>query len=209
MTAAGGLSPQAILFDLGGVLMDFGGLGRLADLTGYVQDAGLEERWVSSQWPLAYERGECTSEAFAAGIVAEWDLDLSPSEFIAEFRSWSAGPFDGAAELLHRLHGEVAMGCLSNTNPTHWQQHLDRWGLAGYFDWTFVSHELGATKPEPEIYQAVIARMEIAPEHTLFLDDRIENVIAARTHGFRAEQTRGVEQVRQAISAHFLTLLGS
>ena len=69
-----------------------------------------------------------------------------------------------------------------------------------------MSHELGAMKPEPAAYQAAIAATGLDPDRLLFLDDVAENVAAARTHGIRAEQTRGLSEVGAAIAAHLPSL---
>jgi glucose-1-phosphatase len=193
---------EVVLFDLGGVLMDFTGLRRFAVLCGMENGPELQRRWASSRWVQAFERGQCDAEAFGAGIVTDWELDLTPRDFVAEFTTWSAGPFDGSIDLLRKLHGEIPMGCLSNTNPVHWRQHLDRWGLVGYFDWTFVSHELGMMKPDPEIYQHALVVTGVQPERLLFLDDNDENVAAARELGIRSEHVRGIDEVTSALAFH-------
>ena len=198
---------DVIVFDLGGVLMDFTGLQRLSDLSGEENGPGLRSRWASSKWLQAFERGQCDSEAFGAGVVADWGLDLTPSEFIADFRSWPAGPSAGSLDLLRHLHGKIRMGCLSNTNPVHWQQHLQRWGVVRYFDWTFVSHELGMMKPDPGIYHHTIQTIGVPPERLLFLDDSDNNVTAARKLGIRSEHTTGIDEVRDAIALHFPALM--
>jgi hypothetical protein len=100
MSEASEVPRDVILFDLGGVLMDFGGLQKLADLTGEPNGPELQSRWTSSTWLQTFERGHCGIEEFAGGVVSEWGLDLSPSEFVAEFKSWSAGPFQGSVELV-------------------------------------------------------------------------------------------------------------
>ena len=183
--------------------MDFSGLQKLADLTGEENGPELRSRWTSSRWPQAFERGQCDSDAFGAGVVADWELDLTPSEFVTEFSSWPAGPFEGSVELVRHLYGKIRMGCLSNTNPVHWKQHLERWGIVGNFDWTFVSHELGMMKPDPEIYRHVIEAVGVLPERLLFLDDVEENVAAARDVGIRSEHACGIDEVKDAISLHF------
>jgi glucose-1-phosphatase len=197
---------DVILFDLGGVLMDFAGLQRLAELCGCVNGPDLRYRWASSRWLQAFERGQCDADSFGTGVVEDWGLDLTPGEFLVEFGSWPAGPFDGSVELVAGLAGRVRMGCLSNTNPLHWQQHLKRWGVVRYFDWTFVSHELGMMKPDPAIYQHVIATIGVPPDRLLFLDDSKDNVSAARDLGIRSEHVTGIEEVRQAIATHLPTL---
>lgn len=193
--------PDAIVFDLGGVLMDFAGLRCLAELSGRDDDAALRAEWVTSWWVQAFGRGTSDADAFGRGVVSDWGLELAPAEFVADFARWSAGPFAGAVELVRSLHGTIRMGCLSNTNPAHWQQHLDRWGLVDYFDWTFVSHELGMMKPDPEMFHHVIRTIGTTADRLLFLDDCDEHVQAARRSGMRAEQTRGVREVQDALES--------
>lgn len=191
--------PDAILFDLGGVLMNFGGLQRLAELSGEENGPALRSKWVTSKWVQAFERGKCDADAFGEGVVRDWGLDLTPAEFVDDFARWSAGPFEGSVELVRSLHGTIRMGCLSNTNPVHWQRHLDRWGIVDYFDWTFVSHELRMMKPDPEMFHHVIRTIGTTADRLLFLDDCNSHVQAARKLGIRAEQTRGVSEVRDAL----------
>ena len=50
MTESEAAGPDAIIFDLGGVLMDFGGLRRLAELSGEADDPALRSKWVASTW---------------------------------------------------------------------------------------------------------------------------------------------------------------
>lgn len=194
--------PEVVLFDLGGVLMDFVGLRRLAELAGEDDGPALRDRWIRSPWVGAFERGSCDADAFAAGMVQEWSLDLSPAEFMEDFRNWSAGPFPGSLDLVRGLQGTVQTGCLSNTNPAHWQQHLDRWGIVQHLDWTFTSHEMGMSKPNPAVFLHVIHALDRTPERLLFLDDAAENVRAARAVGLHAEQTRGLQEVLDALVAH-------
>lgn len=59
-----GPGPDAILFDLGGVLMNFGGLQRLAELSGEENGPALRSKWATSKWLQAFERGKCDADAF-------------------------------------------------------------------------------------------------------------------------------------------------
>ncbi|WP_375387461.1 HAD family hydrolase [uncultured Amnibacterium sp.] len=203
MSEADVAEPDVILFDLGGVLMDFGGLERLAELSGEDDGPGLRSRWIASEWVHAFERGGCGADAFARGVVNDWQLGLSPSEFLADFARWSAGPYAGSLELLRSLNGVVPMGCLSNTNRVQWQRHLDHWGLVQHFEWTFTSHELGIMKPDPAMFRHVIRTIGTTPDRLLFLDDSEEHVQAARASGMQAEHTQGLPEVLKALRSHF------
>ncbi|HXS13977.1 MAG TPA: HAD family phosphatase [Acidobacteriaceae bacterium] len=59
--------------------------------------------------------------------------------------------------------------------------------LAGFTHCTF-SHRLGIAKPDERIYRYAIAGIGEPPQATLFIDDRLENVEAARMAGLRAIQ---------------------
>lgn len=58
-----------------------------------------------------------------------------------------------------------------------------RLGLRGFFD-ALISAQLGRCKPDPAIYLAACARLGMAPQELLFVDDVPDNVIAAQALGF-------------------------
>src|SRR5580704_9548250 len=88
-----------VLFDLGGVLVDFGGVGAMRELAGIDSDDELWRRWLSSPSVRAFERGQCSAADFAAGVVDEWGIAVSPEKFLAEFSDWPRGPLAGAIDL--------------------------------------------------------------------------------------------------------------
>jgi glucose-1-phosphatase len=190
---------EIVLFDLGGVLYDPGGVGPMRELTGIGSDEDLWGRWLTCRWVRSYERGHCTAAEFAAGVVEDWNLDLSPNDFLAAFGSWPRGPFDGADTLLGEVRTVASVGCLSNTNPLHWDTHFTRWPLLHELDFRFLSFELGMVKPDPEIFAAVAAQLPAPPARVLFLDDNLVNVDAAAEAGFVARHTRGVEAAREIL----------
>ena len=51
--------------------------------------------------------------------------------------------------------------------------------LPEIFDVVVVSCELGHAKPDPEIYEATLSKLSVAPQDALFVDDRGENIAAA------------------------------
>src|SRR6478736_3991610 len=91
---------DVVLFDLGGVLIDFAGVEPMKELAGITEDDELWRRWLTCRWVRSFERGECTADEFAIGMVDDWALPLTPQEFLDEFRSWPGGPLPDAAELV-------------------------------------------------------------------------------------------------------------
>jgi putative hydrolase of the HAD superfamily len=188
-----------VLFDLGGVLIELGGVAALQELAGVVGGDELWIRWLASPWVRRFERGECSATEFSTGFVSEWELDVSPDRFLAIFRDWPIGPYPGTTELLRETQRSVPIGCLSNTNSLHWDYQFSQWPVLGLFDFRFLSFELGMVKPDEAIFQAVADRLPVGRERVLYLDDVAVNSDAARSFGFRAEQVRGIDEVRSAL----------
>ena len=191
---------EVVLFDLGGVLIDFGGVEPMKQLAGITDDDELWRRWLGCEWVRRFERGHCAPDEFAAGVVSDWELEVSPTEFLAAFRSWPGGPLPGADELVAEVRAVLPAGCLSNTNALHWDEHFARWPVLHAFDSRFLSFELGHVKPDCELFAHVAAALAVPCERILFLDDNVINVDAAHAAGWRAERVKGVEQARAALT---------
>jgi putative hydrolase of the HAD superfamily len=95
-------------------------------------------------------------------------------------------------------------GFLSNGVPEI-VSHLRRTrALDAAFDAVVVSCEVGCMKPGPEIFRLCLERLGVAPEEGLFVDDRLENVEAARRLGLQALHFAGddaLARLRAAITA--------
>src|SRR5438270_4520430 len=128
-------------------------------------------RWLTCEWVRAFERGQCTAADFAAGVVTDWDLEIPPEAFLAEFGTWLVGPLPGADELVAATAEQMTVACLSNTNEVHWAAGAHQWPLLQRFDRTFLSFELGMVKPDPEIFVHVVNELAVDPPRVLFLDD--------------------------------------
>jgi putative hydrolase of the HAD superfamily len=188
-----------VLFDLGGVLIELGGVAALQVMAGIAEDEAVWEKWLTSPWVRRFEAGRCSAVEFSSGVVSEWDLDVTPEQFLEIFRDWPIGPLPGSAELLADVQRQVPVGCLSNTNTLHWEHQFARWPILAVFDHRFLSFDLGLVKPDRSVFKAVADRLQMRPDGVLFLDDNALNVDAARSFGFRSERVRGVGEARQAL----------
>jgi putative hydrolase of the HAD superfamily len=195
---------DVVLFDLGGVLVDPGGVAEMRELSGIDSDEELWGRWLSCQWVKRFEAGGCSGEEFAAGVVQDWDLTVSSSEFLAAFTSWRTIPYPRADRLVAEVREVARVGYLSNSNAAQWSAHLAGSPLVSGFDFGFTSFELGLVKPDRAIFEAVAEQppMSVAgPERVLFLDDNLVNVEGAIGFGFAARHVRGVDEARRVLVA--------
>ena len=188
-----------VLFDLGGVLIDPGGVEPMRRLSGLGSDDEVWARWLACRWVRRFESGACSTEEFAAGVVADWELDLAPDEFLRAFGDWPGDPYPGADELVEDVRRAAQVGFLSNANAFHWHAHFHGTPLTEAFEYRFLSFELGMVKPDVETFRAVAARLPTEPARVLFLDDNAVNVEGAASAGFVARQARGVDEARAVL----------
>jgi HAD superfamily hydrolase (TIGR01509 family) len=99
------------------------------------------------------------------------------------------GPMPGIEEILDRVRRQYRVAFLSNSNEVHAEAILSRFAVLFRKDDRFVfSHRFRVAKPDPEIFQRALEIMGALPVHAVFVDDLLENVLAARAVGMRAYQ---------------------
>jgi putative hydrolase of the HAD superfamily len=113
----------------------------------------------------------------------------------ADFQSWSdyrPEVWDIAAAFRAR-GGRTAMlsnGVVEIVNRLRSERRLERW-----FDVVIASCEVGRCKPDPEIYRICLDRLGLTADATLFVDDRMENIQAARDIGLHTHHFLGDSSV--------------
>jgi putative hydrolase of the HAD superfamily len=191
---------EVLLFDLGGVLVEFSGVRDVAPLLRVAaSDSEIRARWSTCPHTEAFGLGTLSRKEFGERFVQEWGVQLPPERFLQEFRSWSRCLLPGATELLASLRPRFRLAALSNSNELHWERNTDDLGVTGLFEVAISSHEVGLCKPDPGIYQVALERLAVRSEAVMFFDDVADNVAAASRLGMRAFQVDGVESLRERL----------
>ncbi|MGQ0836167.1 MAG: HAD-IA family hydrolase [Gammaproteobacteria bacterium] len=88
-------------------------------------------------------------------------------------------------DLAHRLSERYRVHLLSNIGDLHWA-HLSReYGLHRIGHGALPSFLAGVMKPDAGIFAEAERRFGLEPRATVFIDDRLENVDAARARGWQ------------------------
>ena len=196
------MSPDVdvLLFDLGGVLVEYTGVQDVAPLlTDAAAESDIIDRWARCPHTDAFCKGTVTAQEFARAFVRDWGLRVGPDEFLREFRGWSRRLYPGTTELFDSLRGRFRLAALSNSNAVHWDRNVKDLGIDDLFEMTISSHQVGLIKPDPAIYLTALARLGVQPRAVMFFDDLIDNVAAAEAVGIRAFQVNGVDGVRRRL----------
>lgn len=186
------MTVELVLFDLGGVLIELTQLKPLWFGTRDDSEEDLWNLWLTCDLPSRMDSGKLTTDEFVEAWRTRWGIGAPHDEVKSAYQNLIVGPLPGALDLVTETRRHTATGCLSNMNPCHWPR-VSQFGFGELFDHSFVSHQVGHAKPDPEIFEHVIESIPCEPDRTLFLDDNILNVEAALDFGLRAERVVGVK----------------
>jgi epoxide hydrolase-like predicted phosphatase len=102
-------------------------------------------------------------------------------------------------EYIRTLKPNYKLGILSNI-ATNWPREVlltdDEQKL---FDAMVFSFEIGATKPDPRTYEAILAKLDIKPEGSVFIDDQPHYCDGARAVGMQAIRYENFEQMKSEL----------
>ena len=195
---------SAVLFDVGGVLIELNGLPSIAKLLDSDQSLDdIYKYWMSAPSVIGHETGQITSEEFSLEVVKDLNLDMSPAAFMENFATWIVGTFPDTFTLLDDIPQHIKVAALSNTSPAHWVE-VEKTGLTDKIEHLFLSHEIGHLKPHYPSFQAAVDGLNLPAEEIIFFDDNMQNVHAANEFGLKAHQALNPQHARLVLNEYGL-----
>lgn len=189
---------KALIFDLGRVLIDFDFQRGYQALQGLCPHTAAEipRRLATTGLVERFETGRMEPREFVAQMSAALDLKIDYEHFC---RIWSSIFTETLIpeSMLTGLAARYRLVLLSNTNAIHFEGlRASHPAMLGHFDELVLSYEVKAMKPQPEIYQAAIARAGCRPEECFYTDDIAPFVAAAQSLGIDAVQFQSAAQLQ-------------
>ena len=177
-----------LVMDLGGVTCRWQPERRLAELSQLSGQpaSAIDQAVFESGFDDAGERGRFTLEEFSATLLSLLGVAPTVASHDAVRACWAAAfePDPAVLALIEAASGPVTL--FTNNGPLL-ELALDRElaEVGRLFDQLAFSWRLGTTKPEPEAFARVGARLGVDPGRLLLVDDSVANVDAARQAGWR------------------------
>jgi HAD superfamily hydrolase (TIGR01509 family) len=197
------VSPKAIVFDLGKVLLDFDYsiAARKLAARGNMTTEEIKRFIDHSPLLFRYETGLVTKEQFYDEISAATGFRGGFDEFVECF----SGIF-APIEPMIQLHASLRERgfptyIFSNTNELAVNYIRRAFPFFSKFDGYILSYEQGSMKPDAKIYQAVEKQSGHSKEAILYLDDRPENVTAGAARGWKVILQESPAKTRAAVES--------
>lgn len=181
--------PAAVVFDLGGVLIDWN--PRYLYRTLFDGDDAAMEHFLTHVCSPAWNQRQDAGRSFADGcaeLVREFP-DARPliEAWRERFDETMAGPIAGTVEILAELRARgVPLYALSNWSAETFPIARARFDFLAWFDGIVVSGELGVAKPDARIFAHLLETYGLRAAATVFVDDAPANATAAAAMGLHA-----------------------
>lgn len=179
-----------IIFDFGGVIINIDPsktLDAFIELMGKGNSKELNVKIIEDDLYHYLETGKINPQKFRDGLKKLMNIDVEDEKID---NAWNALIMDIPPErikILEEVKNNYRIFLLSNSNIIHYKNYRSNFEKEfGYktfsdlFEKAYFSHEMGYRKPDKRIYNYVLRKQKLNPRETLFIDDSLINIEAAR-----------------------------
>ena len=190
-----------VIFDLGKVLIDY-------DFGVFYRAINCKNKSLSiteAELPvLLFDAGKLSRHEFYLEMKELFDFDVEQEAFEHAWKNVFF-PMNDMLDLSREIAQHHDVFILSNTDEIHfphiWQEFPQ---LHHFGDNLMLSYELKSVKPDIEIFRLALAKFKLNLENCIFIDDKYENIEAARKYGMSAIWHQSFDLSKQKLS-NFLT----
>lgn len=193
---------QALIFDLGGVIIDLDQAATYRDFS-YLSGKPIEkvqELAKGESFFADYEMGKIDDPTFRANIREALGILHSDEEIDAVWNAMIKSIKRERLALIGKLNQRYDCYVMSNTNDIH-LRHIMRIGdyvapagsMSALFRQMYFSQELGVAKPDVAAWQPILDDHQLDPATALFIDDKLENIEGAAKLGIQGYHNQNID----------------
>lgn len=185
-----------IVFDVGNVLVEWDPGKALCDLgvDGDVVGAVLDATVRSDVWNES-DRSTLSDEELLSRMIGNAPQYEREIKLLWDHVQLAIWQFDYSRPWIDQLKKNgYHVYILSNYSKYAYEKTIDALSFLADVDGALFSYEVHQVKPEPEIYQSLLRKFHLNAAECVFLDDRKENVEAAKQQGISGIQFHSYEQ---------------
>jgi 2-haloacid dehalogenase len=194
-----GAARDTVIFDLGGVLIEWDPRHLYRKL--FAGDEAAMEDFLATVCTHEWNREQDAGRRFAEGARLLKAKHPDKAELIdaygARFGEMMPGPIHGSVTILAELRARgTPLYALTNFSAETYPAALARFDFLHWFRGVVVSGEIGALKPNPDIFHVLLDTYAIDPGRAVFIDDVPVNVAAATAMGIHGVLFTAPEALR-------------
>ena len=177
---------KAIIFDLGGVLIDWNPSYLFDQLfEDEEQKKHFFEQICTPDWNEMQDAGRPLKDASESLVAKHPEWKEYIEAYYGRWEEMLGGPIHETVEIFRQLKEQqkYELYALTNWSAELFPIALERYEFLHWFDGRVVSGEEKMRKPFSDFYQLIMKRFKLVPAETLFIDDNKRNVIAAQELG--------------------------
>jgi HAD superfamily hydrolase (TIGR01509 family) len=193
--------PKAIIFDIGRVLV---GIDVSAAMGGFAQRISMtpQEIWSALEkdprW-VDWQEGRMSAHDWYLHAAKRLGVTLTFQQFTEIWnRALNPKPIQDNA-FLEKISKRYRLGLLSNTDPIHVTHLESTYDFFRFFPARTYSCTVGASKPNPVIYQKALQASKVRAEEALYIDDIPAYVEAAQRLGMSGIVFQSPEHLQSAM----------
>jgi 2-haloacid dehalogenase len=198
--------PRTVVFDLGGVLIDWNPRYLYRSLI--ADEAAMEDFLATvcnGPWNEKQDGGRAIAAAEAELLATHPQHEALIRAFYAGFDRMLAGPIEGTVAVMEDLHRRgVPLYALTNWSRETFPHAQRRFEFLKRFRGIVVSGEINMMKPDVRIFRHLLDAHGLAASDCIFIDDSPKNVAGAKAAGLHAIQFRGPDILRNDLRAYGL-----
>ena len=192
---------QAVIFDLGNVLIDFDHTIAARRIAAFSQKTAQEifDLFFDSELTGLFEAGRILPEEFFLRIKEALGLKIDYPEFLPIWNEifFLSQKNRAVYRLARSLKQNYKLALLSNVNILHFDYLRKNFAVFDAFHHIVASYEVGVCKPDPRIYRHTLELLKASsPSRVFYTDDRAELVQKAGELGIRSFVFKDLTQLK-------------
>ena len=205
-----------VFFDMGKVLVDFDNQRMIDQVAALAKVSSSEMEKILLQPPHEienrFERGEVNGDEFHSSLCETVGCEIGKDALMLAVADifWLNTSIVHIVAQLRGVNFPIAI--LSNTCSAHWEFVKSKFALINLFDDRVLSYEEQSMKPDGKIYQSAIKMANrltgCQAGEVFFVDDKQENVDAARAAGMQAELFVSARKLASQLKAGGVSVVG-
>ena len=192
---------RALVFDLCDTVVHTAGAQALLALPGLENGATahLEAWFKGDALFVEYERGGVDTPTFLRHFRQKWQVQADLEELRLAYEGLIVKEIEGMGALLAEMAATFTLFALSNNNPLLWRGIERVCNGLGHFEQIFLSHQIGALKPEAAAFDYVLKNSGYSADEVVLIDDNPACVAGAQKRGWGAIHFTSAQQTRRAL----------